>query len=98
MEREEAKCITQAEEERMRQEAKCMEEELKPTLEDQQQFVTRGLQAVPETQVTQEVTATQKSPVIPEVEKTEPKKADSSVGQVLKSPRRTGPTILFGCP
>ena len=59
--------------------------------------MTRGVQVVPETQVTQEVTATQKSPVIPEVEKTETVKADSSVGQVPKSPRRTGPTIPFGC-
>ena len=90
--------MAQAEEEKVRQEAKCMEEELEPTLEDQQKFVTRGAQVVPETQVTQEVTAAQKSPVILEVEKTELKKVDSSVGQVPKSLRITRLTIPFGCP
>ena len=52
MEREEAMCITHAEEEKVRQEAKCMEEELEPMLENQQKFITREAQIVPETQVT----------------------------------------------
>ena len=34
-----------------------MEEEFEPTLEDQQKFVTRGLQVVPEAQATQVVAA-----------------------------------------
>ena len=66
----------------MRQEAKHMEEELEPTSEDQQKFVTRVAQAVPEVQVTQEA------------KKTEPKKAGSLVGQIPRqSLERTGPTI-----
>ena len=92
MEREKAECITQAKEEKMKQEAKCVEEQLKPILEIKKKFLASRKESVPETLPAQEVQE-------PEVEKTEPKKVDSSVGQV---PRHSGEevetTILFGCP
>ena len=92
MQREEDEHITQAKEEKAKEEAKCIEEQLKPILEFKQQYLASRKQSVPEAPAAQEV---QK----PEVKKTEPKKVDSSVGQV---PRHSGEgvetTIPFGCP
>ena len=92
MEREEAECIAHAKEEKMKQEAKCIEEQLKPILEFKQKFLVSRKQSVPEVPATQEVQE-------PEVEKTELKKVVSSVGQVLRhSGEGVRTTILFGCP
>ena len=92
MESEEAKYITQAKEEKVKQEAKHIEEQLKPILEFKQKFLASRKQSVPEAPATQEVQE-------PEVEKTALKKVDSPVGQV---PRHSGEgvetTISFGCP
>ena len=75
----------------MKQEAKHIEEELKPILEFKQKFLARRKQSVTEAPATQEAQET-------EVEKAELKKVHSS-GQV---PRHSGEgvetTILFGCP
>ena len=88
----EAEHIAQAKEERAKQEAKHIEEQLTPILEFKQNFLASRKQSVPEALVAQEA---QK----PEVEKTEPNKVDSSVGQ---APRHSGEgvetIILFGCP
>ena len=70
MEREEAECITQAKKERVKQEAKHIEEQLKPILEFKQKFLASRKQYV------SEVTAAQEAQE-PEVEKTESKKVDS---------------------
>ena len=55
MEREEAECIAHAKEEKMKQEAKCIEEQLKPILEFKQKFLASRKQSVPEVPATQEV-------------------------------------------
>ena len=92
MERKEAECITQAKEERVKQETKHIEELLTPILEFKQKFLASRKQTVPEALVAQEAQE-------PEVEKTKPKKVDSSAGQ---APRHSGEgvetTIPFGCP
>ena len=64
MKREEAECIAQAKEEKVKQEAKRIEEQLKPILGFKQKFLANGKQSVPEVPATQEVQE-------PEVEKTE---------------------------
>ena len=91
MKREEAECITQAKEEKAKQEAKCIEEQLKPILEFKQKFLASRKQSIPEAPAAQEAQEL-------EVEKTEPKKVDSSVGQL---PKHSGEgveiTIPFGC-
>ena len=73
MEREEAEHITQAKEEKVKQEAKHIEEQLKPILEFKQKFLARRKQSVAEVPAIQEAQE-------PEIEKTELKKVDSSVG------------------
>ena len=92
MEREEAEHITQAKEDRAKQEAKCIEEQLTPILEFKQNFLASRKQSVPESLVAQEAQE-------PEVEKTEPRKVDTSVGQ---APRHSGEgveiTMPFGGP
>ena len=92
MEREEAEHIAQAKEEREKQEARCIEEQLKPILAAKQKFLASRKQSVPKVLVTQEAQEL-------EVEKIEPKKVDSSAGQ---APRHIGEgvetTIPFGCP
>ena len=91
MEREEAKRIAQAKEEKVKQEAKCIEEQLKPILEFKHKILPSRKQSIPEAPAAQEAQGL-------EVEKTEPKKVDSSVGQ---SPRHSGEgvktTLPFGC-
>ena len=77
MEREEAEHIAQAKEEKVKQEAKHTEEQLKPILEFKQKFLANR-KSVPEAPATQEVQE-------PEVEKTELKKVDSPVGQGTKT-------------
>ena len=91
MEREEAEHITLAKEEKAKQEAKHIEEQLEPILEFKQKLLASSKQSIPEEPAAQEAQEL-------EVEKTEPKKVDSSVGQ---SPRHSGEgvetTIPFGC-
>ena len=76
----------------MKQEAKHVEEQLKPILEGKQKFLASKKQSVPKVLVAQEAQE-------PEVEKIEPKKVDSLAGQ---APRHNGEgvetTITFGCP
>ena len=76
----------------MKQEAKHIDEQLKPILEFKQKFLASRRQSVPEVPAVQE---TQE----PEVEKTEPRKVGLSVGQ---APRHSGEgvetTIPFECP
>ena len=96
MEREEAESVVQTKDEKVKQEAKHIEEQLKPILEVKQIFGQQK-KAVLEAQVAQEAPAAQEAQE-PEVGKTVPKKVGSSVGQVPKSPERRGPTIPFGCP
>ena len=92
MEREKAERVAQAKEEKVKQEAKCIEEQLKPLLEFKQKFLASRTQAVPEAQAAQEAQE-------PQVEKTEPKKVGLSVGQ---APRHSGEgvetTIPYGFP
>ena len=92
MEREEAQRIAQAKEEKVKQETKHIEEELKPILEFKQKFLASRKQSVPDAPAAQEVQE-------PEVEKTEPKKVDSSVGQAPRhSEEGVETTIPFGYP
>ena len=68
MEREEDEHIAQAKEERAKQEAKHIEEQLKPILEFKQKFLASRKQSVPEALVAQEAQE-------PDIEKTELKKS-----------------------